>query len=355
MGLYASLIWYGKQVILWGAGIIAIVCTVLWYYQDSLLYYPSMPGLPKRPQENPEGFRSPADYGIEYEDMYATTSDGITVHGWLMKQQKDPQSKPTIIFFHGNAGNIGFRLMNASQMYHKLGCNVLLVDYRGYGNSEGSPTEEGLKLDAIASLQFLIDHPVITVEAGLFAFGRSLGGAVAVALASQFPIQVRAVIVENTFLSISNMVDEVMPSFISLFKPLVLRIKWSNEDLMPQIQQPILFLAGGQDELVPPSHMKRLYDLAQKARFKERHVVTFGTHNDTWHKGGAPYYLAMKKFIQRVCEEKMEKSNISIAEAIPADLCEGDQTPTGNLNVEQSNSIPIMPNLFGKEKRHKFD
>ena len=121
-------------------------------------------------------------------------------------------------------------------------------------------------------------------------FGRSLGGAVCFYLAEKFPDLVAGVIVENTFLSISAMVDILMP-FLTLIKPYVLRMKWNSDELISRVKQPILFLSGARDRLVPPFHMKRLYDLATATRLREMYVVSNGDHNDTWEKGGIQYYL----------------------------------------------------------------
>ena len=77
-----------------------------------------------------KGYQNPGEHGIHYEDWYVTTSDGFLLHGWILKQ-KEIKNIPTILFFHGNAGNIGFRLPNAIELYHRLGVHVAIIDYRG--------------------------------------------------------------------------------------------------------------------------------------------------------------------------------------------------------------------------------
>jgi hypothetical protein len=127
-------------------GLVAILGGVLYVKQDSLLYFPEIGGIPKRPSQNPKGYRSPGERQIPFKDCNILCSDGVRIHAWLMTYDKNA---PTIIFFHGNAGNIGLRLPNAIQMRSYLHCNVLLVEYRGYGESDNvPPSEEGLKLDA---------------------------------------------------------------------------------------------------------------------------------------------------------------------------------------------------------------
>ncbi|ETI54671.1 hypothetical protein, variant 3 [Phytophthora nicotianae CJ01A1] len=220
--------------------------------------------------------------------------DGVKINAWLMKQ-KEHTTRPTLIFFHGNAGNIGYRLPNAVQLFRKVGVNVLLVDYRGFGHSEGTPSEEGIKLDAEAVLDAM--HARTDIDSSkLVAFGRSLGGAVSVYLAEKEPSRVAAVVLENTFLSISAMVDALMP-FLSYVKPLVLRMDWNNERAIQKIKQPILFIAGMQDELVPHSHMEKLRSLAASSQRVVWFPVPGGTHNDSWLRGGDKYYSELRQFL----------------------------------------------------------
>jgi fermentation-respiration switch protein FrsA (DUF1100 family) len=117
----------------------------------------------------------------------------------------------------------------------------------------------------------------------LVAFGRSLGGAVSISLAHKYPDRIKAVVVENTFLSIAAMVDRLMP-YVSKLKSLILRINWDSDVKIRDLKQPILFISGENDELVPTFHMRRLVELAQKSAYKELFSVPGGTHNDTWEK-----------------------------------------------------------------------
>ena len=111
-------------------GAVGLAVGALYYFQDNLLYYPAMGDLPLRTSENPRGYRSPAEHGIEFEDvMIGTTTPNVKIHAWLLLRSDHSRSRPpTLIFFHGNAGNIGFRLPNARYMVESLGCNVLMVE-----------------------------------------------------------------------------------------------------------------------------------------------------------------------------------------------------------------------------------
>ncbi|KAG7393100.1 Alpha/beta hydrolase domain-containing protein 13 [Phytophthora pseudosyringae] len=267
---------------------------LLYMYQDRLLYFPTIPGASKFTKDNPPGYRHPGEFSIDYEDLMIPCRDGVKINAWLMKQ-KEHTARPTLIFFHGNAGNIGYRLPNAVQLFRKLGVNILLVDYRGFGHSEGSPSEEGLKIDAEAALDAMYARTDIDTSK-LVVFGRSLGGAVSVYLAEKEPSRVAAVVLENTFLSISAMVDALMP-FLTYVKPLVLRMDWDSERAIQKLKQPVLFIAGMQDELVPHFHMERLRSLATSSQRVVWYPVPGGTHNDSWLRGGDKYYSELRGFL----------------------------------------------------------
>lgn len=114
-------------------------------------------------------------YGLPYENVQVRTVDGTLLKMFFIHQPPERlHQSPTIIFFHGNAGNMGHRLQNAVGLYHNLHCNMLMVEYRGYGLSEGSPTEEGLYMDARASIDYLMSRSDINLSE-IIIFGRSLG------------------------------------------------------------------------------------------------------------------------------------------------------------------------------------
>lgn len=298
------------------SGLVSIALGLLYMKQDNLLYFPEISGVPRRPRSNPRKYRSPDEYNLPFESHMIQTADGVSIHSWLLLQQPNNSSKnsdlnkiPTIIFFHGNAGNIGLRLPNAAQMYRYLKANILLVEYRGYGDSDDTkpPNERGLKLDSEAALRFIRTHPKID-ENNLYIFGRSLGGAVGFHLAhyaEQNNIHVNGLIVENTFLSIGKMVDTLMP-LVAPFKALILRINWDSGKVAKKLNNtPVLYLAGSADQLVPFSHMKELYKTSQglastnviKLGSTRMHVIKGGTHNESWYQGGTAYWESMKIFI----------------------------------------------------------
>lgn len=325
-------------------------------------YFPEIGGIPRKPQNNPRHYRSPEERQIPYESHMITCTDGVQIHSWLLQAPvKDWTMAPTIIFFHGNAGNIGLRIPNAIQMLQQLGANILMVEYRGYGNSDNvKPTEQGLKLDAQAALLFAHQHTGIN-SSQIFIFGRSLGGSVAIYLAhiaKERNIPFAGLIVENTYTSISDMVNVVMPFLIPI-KKYVLRIGWDSASLMPYLGQqhvPILLLAGAKDELVPHAQMKQLYSIAQQHQSSSTvvttkgttdnliriHVIPDGTHNESWLQGGAEYWEAIRNFMMAALQQSQlqnyQYSNSGpIIPGTPHDL---------NLETTDATAIPIMPNQF---------
>jgi len=275
--------------------------------QESMLYVPCvMPGM-QAPEDNPKGMRSPADKGMEFEDVYLDTVDGVRVHCWFMPAPGDERkAAPTVLFLHANAGNIGLRVPNFKELNVRLRVNILALDYRGYGRSEGSPSEEGIIEDALAAWRWLST----AAEEGridgcrIFVFGRSLGGAVAIALAKSLGAAQPAgpwpcgLILENTFTSISDLVDTLFPviAFKSL-KDRFLRVRWESIDRVRDVDVPILFLVGEQDEMIPPSHSQALHSAAKRSPLRLLERFPDGSHNDTWEKGGENYWQAWARYI----------------------------------------------------------
>ena len=322
-------------------GAIAIVGGLLYAKQDSLLYFPEIGGIPRRPSDNPRGYRSPQERRIPFQDVYIECADGVTIHAWLLQYQPaaqqphNPNHIPTILFFHGNAGNIGLRLPNAEQMIHYLHANILLVEYRGYGHSDSvTPNEAGLRLDAEAAYRWCLQNDQLNHHL-LFVFGRSLGGAVAFHLAQYAQDQLQrplaGLIVENTFTSISDMVDHLMP-FLTPIKPLVLKIGWDSSKLVPKLTScPMMFLAGTDDQIVPHAHMKRLVELASTSNpsnLVRVHIIKGGTHNECWLQGGPTYWSDQRQFLHQAMELAHQlahaESNIS---------SDSDSVPDGTENA----------------------
>ncbi|KAL7548051.1 hypothetical protein ACHAWF_011338 [Thalassiosira exigua] len=303
-------------------GAVALALGALYAKQESLLYFPSIGNVPRHTSQNPRRYRSPAEHDVPFETHRIPCQDGVSLHSWLLYHPDAAgggggggRRRPTIVFFHGNAGNIGMRLPNAVQMHRYLRANVWLIEYRGYGDSDDATVNEsGLKSDAEAVWEYVHDPRTRGGTAGtnavdprgVFVFGRSLGGAVAFHMAryaeSTAHPPLAGVIAENTFLSISEMVDHLMP-LVAKVKMLILRMRWDNGEVVPTLRSPTLFLAGAKDTLVPHSHMLELFDRRKRSGaggVVRMHVVEDGTHNETWMQGGRAYWIAIQRFLDEV-------------------------------------------------------
>jgi pimeloyl-ACP methyl ester carboxylesterase len=339
-------------------GVVAILGIVLYVKQESLLYFPEIGGIPRRPGDNPRGYRSPEERQIPFESLMIPCEDGVNIHSWLLLRTSDGRNvvpnTPTIVFFHGNAGNIGLRLPNAIQMLQTLNANIMLVEYRGYGNSDSvTPTEAGLRLDAEAALRFIAKHPLID-HTRIFLFGRSLGGAVAFHLAEyaqRQQIPLAGVMVENTFLSISHMVDHLMP-YLSPIKAFVLKIGWNSAKIVPHLTTPILYLAGSADQLVPHPHMLQLCKLSLRSVLVQLHVIENGTHNETWVQGGQAYWDKMRSFMVQAIEHASPASNPTNIRRDDAATDASERSATVGFGTDATTcattagAIPTMPSSF---------
>ncbi|KAJ5247274.1 hypothetical protein N7468_002257, partial [Penicillium chermesinum] len=239
---------------------------------------------------------SPRDFGVtDFEDLQIPTPDGESLHALFLRQPKGRAARNlTVMMFHGNAGNIGHRVPIGKIIQQTLQCNVLMVEYRGYGRSTGTPDEAGLRIDAQTGLEYLRQRPE-TRDNKFVIYGQSLGGAVAIYLTAtnQEEGDIAGLILENTFLSIRKLIPSIIPParYIARF----CHQNWGSEDMLPKITKiPILFLSGLKDEIVPPSHMAQLFDLC-KAETKVWRTLPNGAHNDSVAEPG--YFDHIHSFI----------------------------------------------------------
>ncbi|XP_068662741.1 alpha/beta hydrolase domain-containing protein WAV2-like [Aristolochia californica] len=305
------------NVLIYGVGGMMMAgIALLVAFQEKLVYVPVLPGLTKSYPITPARLR------LKYEDVWLTSSDGVRLHAWFIKLFPDCRG-PTMLFFQENAGNIAHRLEFVRIMLQRLQCNVFMLSYRGYGASEGYPSQKGITRDAQAALDHLFQRTDIDTSR-IVVFGRSLGGAVGSVLANNNPDKVSAIILENTFTSILDMAGVLLP-FLKWFiggsgckgpriLNCVVRSPWSTIDIIGQIKQPILFLSGLQDEMVPPSHMQMLY---AKASENNRRCLFIdfpsGMHMDTWLSGGDRYWRSIQLFLEQHVPESREKDSLSDA------------------------------------------
>jgi uncharacterized protein len=238
--------------------------------------------------------RTPRDFGLLFDDVFFVTSDEVRLHGWFVPY-RDAQT--TLLWFHGNAGNVSHRLENIKLLHDNVKVNIFIFDYRGYGLSEGTVSETGTYLDGEAAIEYLRRHRSVESK-NLVLFGRSLGAAVAIEMATRTEA-LSAVILESPFASIRDMAREIFPSL-----PIgsLIRTQYNVAEKIRGIKTPLLVLHGDRDEVVPFSQGKKVYDAAPQP--KTFYAIVGARHNDTYRVGGDSYFEAFRKHIERAGSTK---------------------------------------------------
>lgn len=234
---------------------------------------------------------TPRNAGLAFEDIYFTTSDGVRLNGWLVPTAG---AAITMLWFHGNAGNLSDRVDQLRLIHDRLRVNVFMIDYREYGRSEGEVSEEGTYLDAQAALDYLRMRPDMKGQKIVY-YGQSLGAAVAVELARN--ATPNGLILEAPFLSVQAMAKAAMP-----YLPIgaLMTTKYDSRSKIADIHAPLLILHGNQDEIVPYEQGKRLFAAAHEP--KSFYTIPGSHHNDTYAVGGEAYFHAIRDFLASVGE-----------------------------------------------------
>lgn len=230
---------------------------------------------------------TPSELGVPYESVYLTTDDGQRLNGWFVPGTSDV----TWLWFHGNGGNISHRTEEIVQIHHILGVNLFIIDYRGYGDSEGIPSEQGTYRDARAALAYLRSRPDIAPDKIVY-FGRSLGAAVAVELATEHPPD--RIILVAPFASLGDMARvhySALPGAAWLA-----RNRYNSVSRISSIESPLLILHGDQDIIIPLSQGRKLFEAAKQP--KQFQVIQGAGHDDTYLVGGDAYWGAISSFLE---------------------------------------------------------
>ena len=233
---------------------------------------------------------TPADLGLEFEDVIFPASDGVRLHGWYVPGENDI----TLLWFHGNAGNISHRLDNLQILRRRLGVSIFIFDYRGYGRSEGTVSERGTYLDAEAALDYLRLQRNLDLERGLVLFGRSMGCAVAVEMATRR--RVYALILESPFTSIRGMTKRIYPYLPSSLLTSFLQTRYDSLSKIRDVNSPLMVLHGDRDDIVPIDEGREIFDAANEP--KRFYAIQGAGHNDTYVIGGEAYFDALKSFVE---------------------------------------------------------
>jgi len=227
---------------------------------------------------------SPSDEGMDYQDVTLQGVDGITIRGWFIPGR----GKAVVLFFHGNGGNISHRIEKTRLLFYPE-ISSLMIDYHGYGRSHGKPSEKACYHDALTSWEYLVLERHFESNQ-IILFGESLGGAVAVDLASRK--DVGAIILESTFPNIGVVAKRFLPG-LSVF----LKRKFNSLSKISTVHVPLLQLHGDEDDLVPYEVGRKLFEAANEP--KEFFTIKGAHHNDTYEIGGEAYVQAIHQFINR--------------------------------------------------------
>jgi fermentation-respiration switch protein FrsA (DUF1100 family) len=249
------------------------LAVLLMVLQSRFIYFPER-----------EIAETPDQIGLSYESVRFESSDGVELSGWFVPVEK---SRGVVLFCHGNAGNISHRL-ESIQVFHRLGLDTFIFDYRGYGQSQGRTTERGTYSDAEAAWRYLVEDRRID-PSKISVFGRSLGGTIAAWLAQDHTPQ--ALILESTFTSVPDMAAQLYPY---LPVRLMSRFNYSAIDYIRGVDCPILIVHSRDDEMIPFSHGQRLFDAANEPK---KFLEIRGTHNEGFIVSAQRYQDGLDSFV----------------------------------------------------------
>ncbi len=262
-----------------------LLVAVVYFMQGRMLYLAEVPGR--------ELVMTPTDVGIDYQDVSIETTDGVILHGWFIAGR----SPRVLLFFHGNAGNISHRLDSIMQ-FRDLGLSVFIIDYRGYGQSEGRTTEKGIYRDADAAWRYLIESRGV-VASEIVIFGRSLGASVASRLATQH--QPLALILESSFTSVPDIAQELYPWLPARW---LSRLSHATRDHVRDVHCPVLVVHSRDDEIIPFHHGEAIFASANQPRTL---LAIRGTHNDAFLQDQRNYIEGLRAFLSGLSDADLPR------------------------------------------------
>ena len=257
------------------AGYVAVLVG-MYAFQSRLIFFPNTPSRAVGP--------GPDSIGLAFESVEILTEDGTKLDAWYV-----PALEPrgTVLFFHGNAGNISHRL-DSLRVFNHLGLSTLIFDYRGYGRSKGKVSEPGFYRDAEAAWRHLTEERRIPV-AEIVIFGRSLGAAVAAHVAGRH--RPGALIIESGFVSVPDMAAELYPW---LPARRLARIGFPTGDYLKSVSCPVLVVHSRDDEIIPFGHGQSLFEIAREPK---QILELRGGHNDGFLVSGRQYLDGLDAFV----------------------------------------------------------
>ena len=262
-----------------GLAVYAGLSLYLYAFQGRFVYFPDLP--------TREIDATPKDAGLSFEPLRIVTEDGETLDGWFVPTDA---ARGTLLYLHGNGGNMGHRI-DIIEVFHRLGLNVLIFDYRGYGRSTGTPSEAGTYRDAMAAWRYLTQTRHIAARDVVF-FGESLGGSIAAWLAErQAP---KALLLYAAFTSVPDMAQQLYP-----FLPgrLLARYRYDTKTALAKVRCPVFIMHSTEDEIVPYGHARELFAVAPEPK---ELLPLRGGHNDALPNSRATYVPALDDFLHKI-------------------------------------------------------
>lgn len=235
---------------------------------------------------DPKLIATPQDINLPYEDVLFKTADGKNLHGWFIKAREE---SGVVLFFHGNAGNISHRLEKIT-MLNGIGLNIFIIDYRGYGKSEGTSTEKSMYLDAQAAYDYLVNVRKVPPNQ-IVAYGASLGGAAAIDLATQRNLS--SIIIDSSFSNAADIAKIIYP----FIPPFFFKSKFNNIEKVKNLTIPKLFFHSKEDEIIPYALGEKLYMAAGEPK---RQIIIQGGHNDAHVHDSSTFMNAINHFLKEL-------------------------------------------------------
>lgn len=283
------MIWHVLKLLAAAYGVLLLA---VYFFQSHLVFYP---------QTGREIVATPDQFGLTYEDLRLKTADGVDLHGWYVPAAR---ARGTVLLLHGNAGNISHRL-DTLQMFHRLGYSTLIIDYRGYGNSGGTPSEVGSYRDGEAAWRYLTEQRHIP-PCRLVVFGESLGGAVAAWLSARHkPV---ALVIASGFTSVPDLGQQLYP-----YLPMrwLAGIHYNTREYLRAVAAPVLIAHSPEDDIVPFEHGRALFAAVNSPK---QFLELAGGHNEGYIFTRAAWTDALGDFLDKQldisCKNMPDTGNI---------------------------------------------
>jgi fermentation-respiration switch protein FrsA (DUF1100 family) len=265
-----------RSLVIAAVSALLIWTIALMIFEEKFIYFP---------QKYPQGAYDQARSIPNLRDCWIKTEDSVTIHAWFAPAES---AKATFVISHGNAGNISHRFLLLRSL-QRHGYNVLMYDYRGYGRSEGTPSEDGIYKDGLAAYDYTLTLPEVK-HGPAFLWGTSLGGAVVIDVATHR--QPAGLILESTFTSAKDVARVVYPFLPVQF---FMSTRLNSIEKIKTLKVPVLVIHGALDSIIPIGLGRRLFNAANEP--KDFYEIPNADHNDTFFIGGDEYFSRIGRFV----------------------------------------------------------